>query len=267
MSDNQEINFNEFVNLLKQNNDNFKGETLILSLNKEVHTKPMNAIHLKDIIKTALSGVFVNNAFTLAMFNILRSISDPSISLSAINILDKQLMLLELRKSNVGNNVKIELASDNDSIEYEVNLTDHINKIKKMKFDFADRIIQEKNITLTLNYPSIETEYMFEKHFDVNIISKKETNDKNIASVMFFYYLTQFVNSVTIDDNYIYLLGKPISERLAIIENIPGIIIKKLIEDVNNIYEENLSKILSIEIEKDDKLYKGKLEITPGFFT
>jgi hypothetical protein len=80
------LNINDIIGLVKETNKDFEMDIYIPSLNKDVHFKPMNASHLKSIIKTSVEGIFANNYFNQSVFSIIKDICDPSIPLSNINL-------------------------------------------------------------------------------------------------------------------------------------------------------------------------------------
>lgn len=268
----QEVNLSDFLSILKENQEKFKTNFVVPSLNKEVVLKPMNSVHFKSIINSALSGVFTTNKFNTSMYEIIKDVFDPSIPLSSLNIYDKNTLLLELRCNNVSNIFKTSLVNNNnESKEFIIDLKEHLKNLLNQKYDVKTQVVEEKNVSVELDYPSIEIENLFDRYFDAVVINDttKKYKEREIPTLMFFYYITQYIKSVTVDGTFINLSNKPIRERLNLIESsiFPTIVLQKIIERINEYFEKNLSKIVEISITENDQEYKGIIELNPSFFT
>ena len=128
------LNINDIINLVKESNKEFECDIFLPSLKKEVRFKPMNASHLKAIIKTSVEGVFSNNIFNQTLYAIIRDIIDPSVQLSEITTIDKIYILFQLRNKNVKNTISIEVKNGEVSKVIEEDL----NKNPRETFDIND---------------------------------------------------------------------------------------------------------------------------------
>jgi hypothetical protein len=271
MEQEAQLNYQEILSLLKESNKQFDSEIYIPSLNKEIHTKPMNAVHLKNIIRTALSGVFIDNQFNQVVYTILRDVLDPSIPFSNITTLDKILILLTLRKLNVKDSIDVELSCGDNKQIVAFDIDKILNKCKKQKFKFDDVVVESGTYSININFPSLDEEFLFDRDFDQNKIKKMDDknkeNMKDIPGVMFMYYLAQFIKFIKIGDVTINLAARTVQERINIIEPLPSTIINKVIEKIDEEFGQQINKILTVEKNIDGEGYRGLIEISPALFS
>jgi hypothetical protein len=264
------LNQQEILALLKESNKQFESNTYIPSLNKEVHIKPMNALHLKSIIKTALAGSFVDNQFNQTMFVILKDILDPSIPTSNINIFDKISILLDLRKKNVKSTIDVEVFAETGKI-IQVDIDRILRSIKKSKKSFSDQTVKDGTYEATLNFPSLDQEFIFDRDFEQTKIKKIDERNKDsmkdIPGVMFMYYLSQFIKYIKIGETNINLVAKNVQDRLTIVENLPSNLINKIIEKIDSEFGKRITEVLTVEEMIDDVSHRGVIEISPALFS
>ena len=266
-----QLNYQEILSLLKESNKQFDSEIYIPSLNKEIHVKPMNAVHLKNIIKTALSGTFIDNQFNQAVYVIFKDVLDPSIPLSNITTLDKILILLDLRKRNVKTTIGVEMSSENGSKVVDVDIGKLLTKYKKHKFKFEDVVVTDGSYSANTNFPSLDEEFIFDRDFEQSKIKKLDEKNKDslkdIPGIMFMYYLAQFIKFIKIGEVSINLVARPVQERISITESLPSNLINKIIEKIDSEFGQQINKILTIEQDIDGEKYTGLIEISPSLFS
>ena len=162
----------------------------------------MNALHLKSIIKTALAGSFVDNQFNQTMYVILKDILDPSIPTSNINTFDKISILLDLRKRNVKSTIDVEMVYDESRKVIAIDIDSALKTIKKSKKPFTEHTVTDGTYEATLNFPSLDEEFIFDRDFEQTKIKKIDEKNKDatkdIPGVMFMYYLSQFIKFIKI---------------------------------------------------------------------
>ena len=266
-------NVNDILNLMKESNKTFDSTVYVPSLNKEIHVKPMNASHLKSIIKTAVSGVFANNVFNQTVFVILKEILDPSVSTTVITNFDKVAILIQLRKCNGKNDIDVEVTSKDEKIEKKVSfgLDKIINKIKKGKFSFVEETIVDGPYTVTLAYPSIEQEFLFDLHFETTRIKKIDETDKaalkELFGPLFIQELAQYVTHIKINEQEINLLALKVEERLAVVESLSSSIITQIIEKIDAVFGKQINDLLRVTTTENGDKLEGAIAINPTLFT
>lgn len=265
------LNINDIISLVKESNKQFETDIYIPSLNKEIHCKPMNASHLKNIIKTSISGVFSNIKFNQTMFTVLKDVLDPSIPTTVINTFDKILILLQLRNKNVKNTIDVELSDGENTKTETFSLEKIINKGKKDKFDFSEQILTDGSYIVTLDFPSIEQEFLFDRYFEQNKLKNIKEDDKNslkeLFGPLFIHEISQYVKSIKISDSEINMRNLSVEDRTNIMENLSSNIIAKIIEKIDDVFGKQINKLLSIEKEIDGTKYKGAVQINSTLFS
>lgn len=265
------LNINDIISLVKESNRQFETDIYIPSLNKEIHCKPMNASHLKNIIKTSISGVFSNIKFNQTMFTVLKDVMDPSISTTVINTFDKILILLQLRNKNVKNTIDVEITDGEKTKTETFSLEKIINKGKKDKFDFSEQILTDGSYVVTLDFPSIEQEFLSDRYFEQNKLKNIKEDDKNslkeLFGPLFIHEISQYVKDIKISDAEINMRNLSVEDRTRIMENLPSNIITKIIEKIDDVFGKQINKLLSVEKEIDGTKYKGAVQINSTLFS
>lgn len=266
----EQLNINEIISLVKETNKQFESTVYVPSLNKEMHCKPMNASHLKNIIKTSVSGVFSNIKFNQVMFTVLKDVLDPSIPTTNINTFDKLLIMLQLRHKNVKNTVSVVLSNGQDEKTQEISLEKIINKSKKERYDFQEQIITDGSYVLTLDFPSIEQEFLFDRYFEQNKLKNIKEDDRNsikeLFGPLFIHEITQYVKSIKISDNEINMRSISVEDRTNIMENLSSSLISQIIEKIDEKFGKQINQLISVEKEIDGSKYKGTVQINSSLF-
>lgn len=273
MSDDAKVplNINEILGLINVANKQLEHDVYIPSLNKEIHLKPLNAMHTKNIAKSAIEGQFAQNMFTTMIYHILKDVSDPSIPLTHINILDKLIIMLELRAKNIKPQLMVKCESiDGKTSDVKVDLISLFKKVKKLKLSFDDEVVELDNYKITLNYPSIEEEYQFENNLYktriANIDQKNEKAIKDLAMPMMINWISQYIKKIQIGEQEIDLVGRKISDRTDIFETLSAKAFKEIVDKIDNSFAKQLSKITGVSEVIDEIEYTGTIEITPALF-
>lgn len=265
------LNVADILNLVMESNKEFESQIFIPSLQKEIHAKPMNASHLKSILKTSVSGVFANNGFNQTTFVMLKEILDPSVPTSQINVLDKVAILLQLRKLNGKSSVDVEVTSGEVQRIVQVDLSHIIDKIKNSELDFTDAVAKAGNIEVTINYPSLDQEFLFDRNFETNRMKKLDENNKEavkeLLGPLFIKELTQYIKTLQIGDNLIDFLKLSADNRLAIVEKLPSSVITNIIDTIDVRFGKPITEILTVEMELDGLPFKGSISVGSNLFT
>lgn len=271
-------NINDILNLIDSENNKLTSTIYIPSLAKDVSVKTMNTNHSKNIIKTLLDGVFSGVQFNIVMFNIFNEIFDKNeVQLDKINILDKIVIILQLRAKNISDEIEIEFKSDSDKIiKRKVLISNVLNRIKKMNIDFTEELIEDNGFGIKINYPSVSTENKFDEYFYKNKISKLENKDKaelkNLFSSIFINNVCYYVTGIKIGEKEFDLTDKKIDERLAVMEKLPSGLTDKILQKLETKFNNQISKLTSLELTKkdektkEDEKYKGEINISPEIF-
>jgi hypothetical protein len=264
------LNISQIIDLVKESNKEFDSEVFIPSMQKNVHVKPMTASHLKSIIKTSVAGVFANNLFNQIVFVIFKDILDgvPTVN---INSYDKIALLLQLRNKNVKSTIDAEVSDDEGGKKtVTVELSDIIARIKAETFQFQDEIVTDTSYEITLNYPSIEQEFLFDRYFEQTKISKIDENDKKalreLFGPLFIQELAQYIKMVKIKDTEINFISLPVQDRISIVESLSGQVISAIITKIDEVFGNKISKVLKVEREIDGKTYTGQIEMNASIF-
>jgi hypothetical protein len=265
------LNIQQILSLVHESNKEYDNALYIPSLKTEIPVHSMNAGHLKNIIKTATSGVFTNNKFNQVIYGIVRDVVD---NISEINVLDKLAIVLQLRLLNVSPTISVDLTYKDKKEELhkteDFDLALSLESIKLREYSFADVVIKDKQYEVTLNYPSISQEFLFDKHFDdTRIKNIDETNKealKELFGPLFIQELTQYIKTLKIGEQIIDFLSLSVADRLRIMETLPGEIVTKIINKIDKVFGKQLIDLLTVSKLIDDKVYTGTIKTDPSIF-
>lgn len=275
----QDLSINDLLNLIKTANKKLEHETYLPSIDKEVHLKPLNTTHTKNIAKTAVERTFSQNQFALVMYHILKDVVDPSISLSHINTLDKTILILDLCARNNKPILNVTLQSENlfqdakgesyyKQKEVPVNLPEHLASLRSKKLLFDDVKVDIDSYTLFLNFPSIEEEYQFENYLYNNKIKNIDENDptvvKSLFSSMFINTIAQYIKAIEIDGKTVDLTSKKVLDRIAIVETV--LRTATIMDAIDASFGKQMTDILTLNQEIDGEKYIGRIQISPSLF-
>jgi hypothetical protein len=268
------LEIKDILNILNKANADLDIAVKLPSVSEEIQVKPLNANHTKNIVKSMASGIFSDTAFNLIAFNIMNDV--VKYPLDKLSILDKQLLLLHLRSSNISPTVEVDVYAEtiNENGEIEIiskkinkSIPDHIASLNVLAIE--NQTIDEP-YNIVVGFPSISAEYQFEDHLYLNKLSKISEDNKTALKAaiapIFIYNIAQYVKQITLGEHVIILEGKKIEERLAIVETLSAKAIKEIIQKIDNVFGKELQKITSIKEVIDGVEYVGSIKIGAELF-
>ena len=251
MSTEQITDTNSILDLLKEVNKAMESKIYIPTLKKDMTVKPLNANHIKNILKTTIEGPFTDNQFVLVSYNILKEILN--IPLSELTLVDKNVILVQLRQKNISDTLTIIKKDNSDEDETKktekIKIEDYIDYIKNSSWDISKVIIGDDDFKVELNMPTIEDEYRFElnlfrtKYSNIDQENKKAL--KSLFSPMFISNLARYLRKIYIKDKEINVYPKTVDEILAIMESLPSSILTKMVNEIDKkfgVYIQNTIK-------------------------
>jgi hypothetical protein len=258
-------NFNDILAALDNANKKLEKTIYIPSLDTDVPVRPINAQHTKKLIKTTVEGPFAANQFNIIVYGILRDILD--VDLKTISVYDKPIILLQLRAQNISPDISVEFTELKTS--KKINIDKHLKKFKKgLKQEPVT--ITKDGITGTINYTSIEDEYLFDNFLYQTQMSKIDQRDvnqmKSLVAPIFMNSLVMFLTSLTIGEATIDLTSLSVDERLKLADRLPSSFLSEAIAKIDDNFGKNLQKVLSVSTTHEGTTYESEIELDAGFF-
>jgi hypothetical protein len=203
-------NIKDLVLELQNINNNDITAIKIPSTGKICKFKSITVKQHKDIIKCALDGIEGSIRLN-SIFNSI--IKENSVEPVSFKLSDRNYILVQLRKANVGPIIKI------DNIEYDLNELPSNVTISTDK----SNTLSYQNITVTVEIPTLDFEnQVIERCLAEIVKTKNETKQENdYITTLLTYEMIKFVDTIKIDDTLIDLNQYNISERKSILDNIP----------------------------------------------
>ena len=212
-------------------------DSFILSSNTTVKFTPLNVKQQKEIIKTAMDGILSPISFSIIVNEIIKNNAS---ALQNFLVADKPLVMLNLRKHSVGDNIT--LARGDKKIE--TTITEIINRYKpNIDLNACHKTIQEGNIQVTTKLPSleedtkinIEVKKLFEQY-------KDEEKIREIIGELFVVEVLKYINTITFkiynEENKITFSDLTLEQKAKAFESLPMSINNKIIEVITMIRNE-----------------------------
>ena len=164
----------------------------------------------KDIIKCAMDGIEGSIRLNSIFNNIIKENSVESVT---FKLSDRNHILVQLRKSNIGSIIKI------DNKEYDLN---ELSTSTLISLDNSNTISYQ-NVGVTIEIPTLDFDsQVIEKCLAEISKAKNETKQENdYINILLTYEMLKFVDTIKIDDTLINLNQYTINERKSILDNIP----------------------------------------------
>lgn len=267
----EQLNINDIITLVKETNKQFETTVYVPSMGKDIQCKSMNASHLKNIIKTSVSGIFSNIKFNMTMYTVLRDVLDNAVASSNINILDKLCIMLQLRNKNVKNIVEVEMFNGENKKIHSFEIGEIINEVRNKEFNFEPQTITDGSYTLVLDFPSIDQEFLFDRYFEQNKLKNIKEDDKSsireLFGPLFIHEISQYVRTLKINDKEIDMRTLSVENRVDIIENLSGSIIALIIHKIDDVFGKQINSIINVEKQIEGEMYKGTIKLDSSLFS
>jgi hypothetical protein len=164
----------------------------VLSLNSTDNFKALNIKQQKDLLKTALDGIMAPVSFFTTANEI---IIENQVVKKDLFVIDRPLILLNLRKLSVGNELKVTVKEETVTLS----ISDLINAANNVNIDIKSfsKDISHGNITISTKIPTLNEDtkinVQLKKLFDK---IKDEDKLKEIIGELFVVELLKFIKCI-----------------------------------------------------------------------
>jgi len=237
-------NFLDKVDQLKS--DNLRVNAI--SKNSEIDCESLTFKQQKDIISTITEGITGPLKFQKNLNDIIvENTKDKE-----LKVVDKLLIILQLRKDSVGTVVKLK------NNKYDV-LNDIIEKAKKLSPKLSKSI--KGAISIELEVPTLISESQV---INSCIDSVKKDSDKEVGkslSDIYTFEIVKYIKTVSIKDDVLNFQDLSVRDRVKIVNNLPLSVNKQIVDFIQDIKQAELDA-LSFDTESGE----STLEIDVSFF-
>jgi hypothetical protein len=237
-------NFLDKVDQLKS--DNLKVN--VISKNSEIDCESLTFKQQKDIISTITEGITGPLKFQKNLNDIIvENTKDKE-----LKVVDKLLIILQLRKDSVGTFVKLK------NNKYDV-LNDIIEKAKKLSPKLSKSI--KGAISIDLEVPTLISESQV---INSCIDSVKKDSEKEVGkslSDIYTFEIVKYIKTVSIKDDVLNFQDLSVRDRVKIVNNLPLSVNKQIVDFIQDIKQAELDA-LSFDTESGE----STLEIDVSFF-
>jgi hypothetical protein len=237
-------NFLDKVDQLKS--DNLKVN--VISKNSEIDCESLTFKQQKDIISTITEGITGPLKFQKNLNDIIvENTKDKE-----LKVVDKLLIILQLRKDSVGTVVKLK------NNKYDI-LNGIIEKVKKLSPKLSKSI--KGAISIDLEVPTLISESQV---INSCIDSVKKDSEKEVGkslSDIYTFEIVKYIKTVSIKDDVLNFQDLSVRDRVKIVNNLPLSVNKQIVDFIQDIKQAELDA-LSFDTESGE----STLEIDVSFF-
>jgi hypothetical protein len=237
-------NFLDKVDQLKS--DNLKVN--VISKNSEIDCESLTFKQQKDIISTITEGITGPLKFQKNLNDIIvENTKDKE-----LKVVDKLLIILQLRKDSVGTVVKLK------NNKYDI-LNGIIEKAKKLSPKLSKSI--KGAISIDLEVPTLISESQV---INSCIDSVKKDSEKEVGkslSDIYTFEIVKYIKTVSIKDDVLNFQDLSVRDRVKIVNNLPLSVNKQIVDFIQDIKQAELDA-LSFDTESGERT----LEIDVSFF-
>lgn len=221
----------QFIQQLETINDGEIVEVTIPSLKKKGRFRALTVKQHKDIIKTVMEG-FDGSIRTPVTFNniIKENNIDKNIDLK---LYDRNHILVELRKTTIGETVKI-----NDN-------TYNLNELPKFNFEYETAAqIDYKDIAVEITIPNLEkdTQITEKSMLEFAKLSTDEKKVKDSINILLTFEIIKFIKQVKIGELILNFDKLTLHEKKSIVDTLPLKLNNNIIDYISKYkeYEQSL---------------------------
>lgn len=238
-------NIKNFLDKIEQLKDN-KIKVDVLSSNKKIEAESLTFKQQKDIISTITDGIVGPLKFQKNLNDIIIQNTNNK----ELKLIDKALIVVQLRIDSMGDKVKI-----NDK-EYNV-LNDIVEKLKKIKHNLTKKIIGDVEIELEVPTLTAENQVI---STCVDVLKKEADKDvgKSLSEI-YTYEIVKYIKSLTVGEDNIQFSDISVRDRVKIVNNLPLSINKQIIEFIQEIKQKEIE---ALKIEIDGEFHQIDIDIT-----
>jgi hypothetical protein len=221
----------QFIQQLETISDGEVVDILIPSLKRKAKFRALTVKQHKEIIKTVMEG-FDGSIKTPITFNAILKENSLDKGLE-LKLYDRNHILVELRKTTIGETVKI---GDN---------TFNLKDLPRFNFEFdGDPVINYKNISVELEMPSLDkdTRITEKSMFEFAKISTEDKKVKDSVNILLTFEIIKFIKQVKIGETVLGFDKISLHEKKSIIEAFPLKLNNSIIDYISKYkeYEQSL---------------------------
>lgn len=250
---------NELLTALKTYTEINAIDIYIPSLRKTVKFKPLTGGQQKSFYNCLSDNVVFKTKFVLLTYEIIDENCLEDI-VEDLTVLDRAVILLELRKNILGTKVNVVKEGKTIAIDIEECLLN-----AKTITPLQNRVVNVRNFEIVLEAPRAVNQYIAEKELRGRDFETVSTIDKVVKDVV-LTEIAKIIKEITLLDqdqkapfNYNEFT---FNEKISLIEALPADIlieVQSFLKELNN----EQTNLLTIKTNEESKFF---LELTPDFF-
>lgn len=238
----------QFLIRLNEFNAEHATEMWIPSLSRYVKFRPLMASHQRDMIKTLAGTNYFPSALAITMYEIVRDTCMEELDLTKLNTIDKTAITLQMRSSNIDDNIDLEFDQDTTNrlhvlnggnpYTHAIKIKQHIESCKANLSIPKEITVKVPGASVTLRLPTMLAEYRFQQ--EIYTLSKATQTDQQlpiskeaILAAVYINTIAQYIKDVKIGDVEVKFDDATPNECAYITERLPSALTKKIREEIS----------------------------------
>jgi len=268
-------NTSKVIELLKELELKTAFTVYIPSLKRNIAFKQLTTEQLKRILKTAIVAPIYNTKFILTINSIIKeNCLDNSINTDNLTIYDKLFIVYKTKIVSISSDYTFNFTEEEintyllEEPNKTISLTNLFDEFANKNIIFEPKIIEQDNIIVTCNIPTLLTEDKLENEIHEEPILN-ENYEKEIDKIIgeaFISEITKYITSIKINDSNTDLLSLTFKERIDIIESVPVKIIGEVLKYIES-YKKTIEPLQVYTFVTDKNVIFNKdIALDPTFF-
>ena len=204
------------------------------SMNDEIKFKPLTVKQQKLILSSGVDTEIENLAFNNATNSII--LENCLSSKNKITLIDKPIILLQLRQNAVSDTLKI---TDGDN-EHTVNINEHVQTIRdSIKGDSELTFkVESDGVTIEGVVPTLDIDTKYNKQFTKSVkkSNKRDLTLSDVVGDIYIHEMVKYVKTISIGDNTLQLDDNvSVEQTINVFESLPMTISNKVATAIKNV--------------------------------
>lgn len=227
-------------------------EVFVPSVGDVINFKPLTVKQQKQILSSSVDTEIENLSFSNTMNEIIleNCLSSPG----QLKTTDKPLILLQLRRKAVGNELTV---PDGDELHI-INIEDHVESVKKSITENETTFnVEIEGVTITGSVPDLETDTKYNKQFTKKIKSgnKNKLNLTDVVGDIYIHEMVKYVKSIKIGEDSLDIDDSiTVEQTINVFESLPMKISNAIASQIKRLRQPEIASLTNDNLPADTQI-------------
>lgn len=272
--------FNNAMAVIESLNRESASEFWVPSLGRIVKFKPLTAANQRDMIATLAGTRYFPAALSITIYDIVKDTCiEPDISIDQFNSIDKIALILQLRASNIRDQVSLSLDPEvqsacnvlNDGLPFvkTTSIKSWVKSLKTKTFDLTPQVINDGKLKIEVAMPTFINERKFQQQiYSVARIAesgKAQMTQEQILGHVFLNTVCQYVHRVTVDDVIVNFADVTPDQGVRLLSKVKGTVLKQIGDAINR-FDSVIKDLCTVKFNLNKNEFIGTVAVDNSLF-